>query len=93
VHYLRICPSLGLHSHPSSNCVPGWLACNPQVYQAMLQLTSHPSLDLPAVISIPLSAGTAGFFLSFVLSPAELIKARRGKASSRLLRASLLACL
>ncbi|GAB4822826.1 hypothetical protein N2152v2_009872 [Parachlorella kessleri] len=49
---------------------------NYAVYQAMLQSTTHPSVDLPAGLAIPLSAGTAGFFLSFVLSPAELIKCR-----------------
>lgn len=49
---------------------------NYAVFQAMLQLTLHPSLDLPLAVAVPVSAGTAGFFLSFVLSPAELIKAR-----------------
>ena len=48
-----------------------------QVYQAMREWT----VDLPDAVSIPLSAGTAGFFLSFVLSPAELVKACRGTSS------------
>jgi hypothetical protein len=32
--------------------------------------------DLPGVVAVPLSALSAGFVLSFVLSPAELIKCR-----------------
>ena len=47
-----------------------------QVYQSTLALCRHPGLGLPDAAGIPLSAATAGFFLSFVLSPAELIKAR-----------------
>jgi hypothetical protein len=66
----------GLVTHHQTFYIAGCLA-DAQVYQAMLQLLSHPSLDLPASVSSPLSAGTAGFCLSFVLSPAELIKARK----------------
>ena len=35
-----------------------------------------PRLHLPEAAAVPLSAGTAGIVLSFVLSPAELVKVR-----------------
>lgn len=33
-----------------------------------------PDMQLPDAVAVPLSAGTAGIVLSFVLSPAELVK-------------------
>lgn len=47
----------------------------------MLTWTQSPAaaggLGLPAVAAVPLSAASAGAVLSFVLSPAELVKVRR----------------
>ncbi|PSC76045.1 mitochondrial arginine transporter BAC1 isoform X1 [Micractinium conductrix] len=53
---------------------------NYAAYQAMLTWTQSPAaaggLGLPAVAAVPLSAASAGAVLSFVLSPAELVKCR-----------------
>ena len=45
---------------------------NYSVYEATMTRLNH----LPDPLSIPISAATAGFFLSFIVSPAELIKCR-----------------
>ena len=37
-----------------------------------------PGLQLPDAVAVPLSAGTAGILLSFVLSPAEMVKVGAG---------------
>lgn len=43
-----------------------------------------PALALPEAVAVPLSAATAGIVLSFVLSPAELVKVRCAAAPARL---------
>lgn len=45
---------------------------NYSVYELTMSRLGH----LPDPLAIPLSAATAGFFLSFIVSPAELIKCR-----------------
>ncbi len=53
---------------------------NYAAYQAMLSWTQRSAaaggLGLPAAAAVPLSAAAAGCVLSFVLSPAELVKVR-----------------
>ncbi|KAL4424570.1 hypothetical protein ABPG77_009154 [Micractinium sp. CCAP 211/92] len=53
---------------------------NYAAYQAMLGWTQRSAaaggLGLPAAAAVPLSAASAGCMLSFVLSPAELVKCR-----------------
>lgn len=41
-------------------------------------LLQGPGLQLPDAVAVPLSAGTAGILLSFVLSPAEMVKVGAG---------------
>ena len=52
------------------------LACALQVYRSMLEVCAGAGSAVPGSLAIPLSAGVAGLALSFVLSPAELIKCR-----------------
>lgn len=53
---------------------------NYAAYQAMLSWTQRDTsaggLGLPAAAAVPLSAATAGCVLSFVLTPAEMVKCR-----------------
>lgn len=49
---------------------------NYAVYQRMLSLLGSGDLGLHPAAAVPLSAATAGVALSFVLSPAELVKCR-----------------
>ncbi len=64
----------GLFRGLSSPLVGGALetGVNYGVYESVLPRLKH----LPDPIAIPLSAATAGFFLSWIVSPAELIKCR-----------------
>ncbi|KAG7672182.1 hypothetical protein Ndes2526B_g06834 [Nannochloris sp. 'desiccata'] len=64
----------GLFRGLSSPLVGGALetGVNYGVYESVLPQLNH----LPDPIAIPLSAATAGFFLSWIVSPAELIKCR-----------------
>jgi solute carrier family 25 (mitochondrial carnitine/acylcarnitine transporter), member 20/29 len=64
----------GLFRGLSSPLVGGALetGLNYGVYESVLPRLSH----LPDSIAIPVSAATAGFFLSWIVSPAELVKCR-----------------
>lgn len=64
----------GLFRGLSSPLVGGALetGVNYGIYESVLPQLNH----LPDPIAIPISAATAGFFLSWIVSPAELIKCR-----------------
>lgn len=51
-------------------CTSAHPSCNPS-----LLAVQGPDLQLPDAAAVPLSAASAGIVLSFVLSPAELVKA------------------
>ena len=64
----------GLYRGLSSPLIGGALetGVNYAVFQRTLKLLD----PLPPVVGVPVAAATAGFFLSFIVSPVELVKCR-----------------
>uniref|UniRef100_A0A1D1ZPJ2 Uncharacterized protein n=1 Tax=Auxenochlorella protothecoides TaxID=3075 RepID=A0A1D1ZPJ2_AUXPR len=75
----------GLFTGLSPQLVGGALECgvNYAVYNESLSYLSR-DWHAPSALSVPLAGGAAGFFLSIILSPAELVKCRMQAADARL---------
>lgn len=71
---LLCCAVCAAPCHP----VQGAAITNPLQIPHAACLLQGPGLQLPDAVAVPLSAGTAGILLSFVLSPAEMVKVGAG---------------